>query len=86
MATSIAASIAWHETLKTSKMQMAYPKMLTWQARRAAISIDVAKELWLAAVYDATAECGVVASPEYWQSAVDHFLRRVAKHSRRVRY
>ena len=54
-----------------------YPKTLSWQAKRAGIPLDTAKALWIEALRDATDECPIVESPEYWKSAVDHLHRRL---------
>jgi hypothetical protein len=63
-------------------MNPMYPKALSWQAKRAGIPLDTAKTLWIEAVRDATDECDVVESPEYWKSAVDHLHRRIANEVR----
>jgi len=63
-------------------MKPMYPKLLSWQAKKASIPDDIAKALWLEALRDATTECAVIESPEYWQSAVDHLLQRISAESR----
>jgi hypothetical protein len=55
--------------------------MLPWQAKKAGIPQDVARKLWIEAVRDATDECAVVESPEYWRSAVEHLLQRISAES-----
>lgn len=63
-------------------MNPRYPKTLSWQAKRARIPLDTAKSLWIEAVRDATEECAIVESPEYWKSAADHLRRRVVNEVR----
>lgn len=63
-------------------MQPKYPKMLSWQARKAGIRDDIAEALWIEALHDATDECAVVESPEYWKSAVDHLLQGISNEAR----
>ena len=58
-------------------MKPMYPKMLSWQAKRAGIPLDTAKALWIEVLRDATEGCDMVESPEYWKSAVDHLHRRL---------
>ena len=62
-------------------MKPIYPKMLSWQARKADIPDDTAEAFWIEALRDATDECAVVESPEYWRSAVDHLLQRISNES-----
>lgn len=63
-------------------MKPQYPKMLSWQARKAGIPDDIARTLWIDALRDATDECAVVESPEYWKSAVDHLFQHLADEAR----
>jgi len=63
-------------------MNPMYPKTLSWQAKKAGIPLDTAKALWIEAVRDATDECDIVESPEYWKSAADHLRRRIASEVR----
>lgn len=63
-------------------MNPKYPKMLSWQARKAGIPDDIAKTLWIEALRDATDECSVVESPEYWKSAVDHLFQHFSAEAR----
>ena len=63
-------------------MNPMYPKTLSWQAKRAGIPLDTAKILWIEALRDATEECAIVESPEYWKSASDHLRRRIANEVR----
>jgi len=58
------------------------PKTLSWQARKARIPFDKAEALWIEALRDATDECDIVESPEFWKSAVDHMHRRIANEVR----
>ena len=63
-------------------MKPKYPKMLSWQARKSGIPVDIAEALWLEALRDATGECAVIESPEYWKSAVDHLLQGISTEAR----
>ena len=63
-------------------MKPKYPKILSWQARKADIPNDIAKALWIEALRDATHDCAVIESPEYWKSTVDHLLQRLAAEAR----
>jgi hypothetical protein len=58
-----------------------YPKMLPWQARKAGIHSSAAERLWNEALRDATNECAVIESSDYWKSSVDHLLDRIATES-----
>jgi len=62
-------------------MKPRYPKIFPWLAKKAGIPDDRAKALWVAALRDATRDCALVESPEYWKSAVDHLLERLAAES-----
>lgn len=63
-------------------MKPKYPKILPWAARKAGIPDDIAQTLWLEALRNATDECTVIESPEYWKSAVDHLLRHLFAEAR----
>jgi len=56
--------------------------MLSWQARKAGIPDDIAKALWIEALRDATSECAVLESPEYWKSTVDHLFQHLSTEAR----
>ena len=62
-------------------MKAKYPKILPWVAKKAGIPMARAEVLWNEALRDATRVCAVVESPEYWKTAVDHLLERVAAES-----
>lgn len=62
-------------------MKAKYPKMLPWLAKNAGIPIARAEALWIEALRDATRECAVVESPQYWKAAVDHLLSGIAAES-----
>jgi hypothetical protein len=62
-------------------MKPMYPKMLPWQARKAGIPPSAAEHLWNEALRDATDECAVIESSDYWTSSVDHLLDRIATES-----
>ncbi len=62
-------------------MKPKYPKILPWLAKEAGVPAAKAEALWVEALCDATRECAVVESPEYWQSAVSHLRARLATES-----
>ena len=66
---------------KGMQMKLMYPKILSWLAKQAGIPRDTAEALWIESLRDATEECSVVESPEYWKSATDHLLQRVTNES-----
>ena len=53
-------------------MKPMYPQILAWLAGKTGTPDHAAHRLWRKALRDATAECAVIESPEYWQSAVEH--------------
>ncbi len=53
-------------------MKPRYPQLLSWLARKSGTPNETAESLWRQALRHATAECTVIESPEYWQSAVAH--------------
>jgi hypothetical protein len=53
-------------------MKPMYPQILSWLAGKTGTPDHTAHRLWRKALRDATAECVVIESPEYWQSAVGH--------------
>ena len=53
-------------------MKPMYPQILSWLAGKTGTPDHTAHRLWRRALRDATAECAVIESPEYWQSAVGH--------------
>ncbi len=63
------------------EMKPAYPKILPWLARKAGIPDSAAEAMWLDAVREATSECCVIESPQYWKSASDHLAARIASES-----
>jgi hypothetical protein len=69
--------IAWKE----KGMEPMYPKILPWLARKARVSDCTAEVIWLKAVRDADNDCFEHDSPEFWKSAVDHLLERIAVES-----
>lgn len=62
-------------------MKQRYPKILPGLARKAGITNDRAEAMWIEALRDATRECAVIESSEYWKAAVDNFLKRIAAES-----
>ena len=62
-------------------MKPRYPKILPWLAKEAGIPSDRAEALWVAALRDARRDRALAESPEYWKSAVDHLLERIAAES-----
>lgn len=63
-------------------MKPMYPKILAWLAGNTETPDHTAHRLWRKALRDATAECAVIESPEYWQSAVGHLRASFARISR----
>ena len=63
---------------KETGMEMMYPKILPWLARKARISDHTVEVIWLEAVRDADNDCFEHGSPDYWKSAVDHLLERIS--------
>lgn len=59
-------------------MKPMYPKILPWLAGKAGIPDHTACRLWRSALREATVECAVIESPEYWQSAVEHLCASLA--------
>jgi hypothetical protein len=59
-------------------MRQTYPKILPWVARKAAVPRDKAEALWMEALRDASDNCAVPESSEYWKMAVNHLLASLA--------
>lgn len=57
------------------------PMILPWLAKKAGVPDERAEALWIDALRDATRDCALVESPEYWKAAVDHLLASIAAES-----
>lgn len=62
-------------------MKPNYPEMLPWLARRARLPAHSVEIMWLEAVRQATGDCPIIESSEFWKSAVDHLLERISVES-----
>lgn len=62
-------------------MKPTYPEMLPWLARKARIPTRSVEIMWIEAVREATGDCTLIESPEFWKSAVDHLLQRISLES-----
>jgi hypothetical protein len=62
-------------------MKPMYPEMLPWLARKAGIPARSIEVMWIEAVREATGDCAVIESPEFWKSTVDHLLQSISLES-----